>query len=1025
MRMTNTAAALVAAVSGSAYAYAPKPMDIFHEQPTRSHTGIGSIEVSPKNGRLWSTCYCAPFGGENHLNYVVLMTSSDGGKTWKDVLYADPDGEGPVRSFDPEVWVDADGKLVWSWTDRTCDDGFNPLDPANGTFADPKTDKLMFVRLDAENEPVGEQPEAQYACWGIMMCKPIILKDGRTLLPVAHWYQDPSACFYATTDWKTFDYVGGVSLPKERRQFDEHQVVQLEDGSLKVWIRTNHEPVESVSTDGGKTWSDPVVSPVGNPNSRLFVTKLKNGHLLMVKHGRLGEHFEQKGWLPRRELRVFISKDDGKTWEGDLLLDDRQKVSYPDGTQAPDGAVYVAYDRDRCGWKEINFAKVREEDVLAGKLVAHDSSLTNVITHHQTKPISIPAMKVLPLGAVQPRGWLRAQLEQQRDGLTGHAEELYEDIGKSDWLTGEKRGGQFAWERGPCYAKGLVALAFALDDAGLKAKAKRWVDAVIASQRGNGDFGPKNDNWWANMIALHFVRDWGEAAGDPRVVPFLMNYFRYQYLRLREYPLSKDSFWAVARGGDNLEVVIWLYRRTQNQMLATLAGMLCDQSSDWGTFYRDGGCGDLSCDGYRMHIVNFMQGLKQPPLKWLVRHEKNDVSDYRSYAAAFSPDGWAMRQHGRVDRMLNGTEPLSGREACQGTELCAVAERILSCRDVIAAAGWFSGCGLGMADDMESVAYNTLPSQLADDGKGLRYYTLLNQPACGMGMKLGFENNPDGNAFTPGPDSGYGCCRSNFHFAWPKFVQSMWFEGGFHLSGGLVAAAYGPCVVSNKLAVIEEAGDYPFGDTVTMKFLKTDGKEWPLHFRIPRWCEQKNVVVKLNGQDFEAKRTFIRRVWKEGDSLEFTFPGKLVVEKGVYDSVAIRRGALVYALKMDADIKTLETKSTRDGFPVREYTPKGPWNYALKLKNEKTIEARYVAPTDLSGNVFAHGRETSALKVKAYRTDYAGWGTHRPSEHFNGRAIEPPPSPVDPAKRSQVAEDITLIPMGATQIRITLFPWSK
>ena len=65
-------------------------------------------------------------------------------------------------------------------------------------------------------------------------------------------------------------------------------------------------------------------------------------------------------------------------------------------------------------------------------------------------------------GSVRPSGYLRRQLELQRDGLTGHAEELYDDIGKSDWLTAACKGGEFAWERGPYYAKGLVSLAFAL-----------------------------------------------------------------------------------------------------------------------------------------------------------------------------------------------------------------------------------------------------------------------------------------------------------------------------------------------------------------------------------------------------------------------------------------------------------------------------------------------------------------------------------------------------------------------------------
>ena len=118
------------------------------------------------------------------------------------------------------------------------------------------------------------------------------------------------------------------------------------------------------------------------------------------------------------------------------------------------------------------------------------------------------AMERLPPGSVRPTGWLLKQMEMQRTGLTGRAEELYVDIGKSDWLTGGKRGGQFAWERGPYYAKGLTALAFALDDAELKARAKKWIDAFISSQRENGDFGPRNRNWWANMIVLWTLRDW-------------------------------------------------------------------------------------------------------------------------------------------------------------------------------------------------------------------------------------------------------------------------------------------------------------------------------------------------------------------------------------------------------------------------------------------------------------------------------------------------------------------------------------
>ena len=79
------------------------------------------------------------------------------------------------------------------------------------------------------------------------------------------------------------------------------------------------------------------------------------------------------------------------------------------------------------------------------------------------------AFKMLPPGAVKPERWLRHQLELQAKGLTGNAEKLYDDIGQSTWLTHKKSSDpQYDWERGPYYARGLLLLAYELDDELLK-----------------------------------------------------------------------------------------------------------------------------------------------------------------------------------------------------------------------------------------------------------------------------------------------------------------------------------------------------------------------------------------------------------------------------------------------------------------------------------------------------------------------------------------------------------------------------
>ena len=77
-------------------------------------------------------------------------------------------------------------------------------------------------------------------------------------------------------------------------------------------------------------------------------------------------------------MTAFLSDDDGKTWKGGLVLDERYGVSYPDGYQAEDGRIFIQYDwmREK---GEIMLAIFREEDILAGKAVSPDTKLKHPI----------------------------------------------------------------------------------------------------------------------------------------------------------------------------------------------------------------------------------------------------------------------------------------------------------------------------------------------------------------------------------------------------------------------------------------------------------------------------------------------------------------------------------------------------------------------------------------------------------------------------------------------------------------------
>ncbi|MBM3701988.1 MAG: hypothetical protein FJW63_03165, partial [Actinobacteria bacterium] len=192
------------------------------------------------------------------------------------------------------------------------------------------------------------------------------------------------------------------------------------------------------------------------------------------------------------------------------------------------------------------------------------------------EPLIGTAFTELPLGALKPCGWLKDQLQIQAEGFTGKLPKYWDYLGdNSGWLGGDGE----SWERGPYYLDGLLPLAVLLEDEELFAQAKKWIEWTLGSQRENGQFGPMvNDDWWCRMIMIKVLMQYEEATGDPRVVPFLLIYFRYQADHIDESPLDG---WGKARGGENILGLQWLYHRTGEKFLLDLMAKIHDQTNDW------------------------------------------------------------------------------------------------------------------------------------------------------------------------------------------------------------------------------------------------------------------------------------------------------------------------------------------------------------------------------------------------------------------------------------------------------------
>jgi hypothetical protein len=100
----------------------------------------------------------------------------------------------------------------------------------------------------------------------------------------------------------------------------------------------------------------------------------------------------------------------------------------------------------------------------------------------------------LPAGAVKPLGWLRRQLELEAGGFTGHLAEISGFCRPADnaWLSAEGKG-HSGWEEVPYWFRGFCHLAYVLGDEKLLREARPWIDALFASQREDGWFGPRQN----------------------------------------------------------------------------------------------------------------------------------------------------------------------------------------------------------------------------------------------------------------------------------------------------------------------------------------------------------------------------------------------------------------------------------------------------------------------------------------------------------------------------------------------------
>ena len=592
---------------------------------------------------------------------------------------------------------------------------------------------------------------------------------------------------------------------------------------------------------------------------------------------------------------------------------------------------------------------------------------------------------------ITPKGWLKKQLEIQKDGLSGNLDKMWRDVKDSAWIGGYAEG----WERVPYWLDGFVPLAYLLRNEDMIARAKKYIDAIVANQEESGWICPCDEkdrdtyDTWAIMLISKVLVVYYECSGDERIPDVVFKVLKNFYDMLREGKV-KIFDWGEYRWFETFIAINFVKERFDPDWLYDLAKLLSEQGKDYNDVTE---LWKRPLNHWRLdtHIVNLCMMLKHEAVSHDILGKEYIDNAEKLYKILYEYNGTPVG-------LFTGDECLSGTSPIQGTELCSVVEQMYSYETLFAATGdekW--------AQRLEVIAYNALPATISEDMWTHQYVQMSNQMACVTfpGRSLFRTNNSEAHLF--GLEPHYGCCTANFNQGWPKFALSAFMHNGDTVINSMLL----PSSLCCDKADISLDTEYPFVNT--MKYKVCAKKDFTFEIRIPSFA--KNLTVDGAAVNCENLKFF----FKKGEEKEFVvcFDTLSYIEKRPHGLNTVKCGSLVFSLPVSYEKKMLEYErhGVERKFPYCDYElyPTSDWSFGLS-SDEILVERR-----GISTCAFSENSPAVVAKVKVKKID---WGYE---DGFDTVCAKIPES----NKATEDEREIEFIPYGCAKLRMTELPFAE
>ncbi len=545
-----------------------------------------------------------------------------------------------------------------------------------------------------------------------------------------------------------------------------------------------------------------------------------------------------------------------------------------------------------------------------------------------------PRYDLLRGAEIRPSGWLREQMRLDlRDGITGHYEQISDNVNGRLFATRSRRAGTMvtgnrglqekAWWAGEhegYWKDSIVRMAFLAGDEALQARARGWMEEILAAQEKDGYIGiytadtrfPArgfDGELWTQSRMFQAMLAYHEFTGDPRVLDAVERAVQCTLAAYRDrtYFHRPEPDGGVAHGIGLMDTLEWLVRRTGKDIYRQGAVWLYrDLASRTPPFIADL-LPELLADADRAwqnHTPHIMEGLHMPEI---VRALEGGDLFRRAADGALAK----LARHSNPGGGPVGSENVSGRTGAgdMPSEYCSLTEAVGSLNRIVA---WRGDLSVGAFT--ERMCLNA--------AQGARFH-----PANLAVVYLHFDNQEDaadpakhrGRCLYSASHKAAACCPLNAGRLLPYYVEGMWYRD--RVRDGLAACLYGACDVTTTVrgvAVrIAEETDYPFSGRVRFAVRPASPVRFPLILRIPPTAGTIAVDAGADAKVAEnraASELSIERTWDGETAVAVDFDFRVECRKQNDGRERFHQwGPLLFSLPFPATIERLEELTTVSG----------------------------------------------------------------------------------------------------------------